>query len=365
MKKTLLFITTSFGYGGASKVLTFVAASLSQLGYNVHIVNIMTTSNEILQNIPEEIVVHTAVSSKARGFRRFDQLIKVKRIAKSIQADVIIGFTYYPNIIASLVGRQLGIKSIISERGDPYHTIGEGFISKVMLSIINNADGGVFQTEGAMKYYSERLQRKSRVIANPIFKPSCEVLERDALDIHKTVVSVGRLDNAQKRYDVMLKSFALFSKYYPDYVLRLIGDGPDENEIRQWCVDFGIVDKVQFVGRSSHPLNDIVQDGMFLITSDYEGISNALLEAMSVGLPCVSTDHSPGGARYLIEDHINGLLAPIGDCKKIAAAMSEFADNPALAELCGHNALKVNERFAPCRIIAEWDRYIVDICNEG
>ena len=152
MKGTLLFITASLGYGGAAKILCFVAGALDGLGYDIHIANIKSTYSGVEQKLPETIKVHDVHSDKGRGIRRLDELIKVKRIAKSIGADVLIGFTYYPNIMASIAAKLLGIRSIMSERGDPYRTIGNGFLSKWMLSIINSADGGVFQTEGAREF---------------------------------------------------------------------------------------------------------------------------------------------------------------------------------------------------------------------
>ena len=175
------------------------------------------------------------------------------------------------------------------------------------------------------------------------------------------MVSVGRLDNFQKRYDVMLEAFKLFHNRHPDYTLKLYGDGADVEQIRKWVRDLGLSDAVRFMGLTKQPMQDIAADGMFLITSDFEGISNALLEAMAAGLPCVSTDHTPGGARLLIQDHENGLLAPIADAQKLADAMCEFAEDPALAEKCGKNARAVLERFAPERIIDMWEEYCLGV----
>ena len=116
------------------------------------------------------------------------------------------------------------------------------------------------------------------------------------------------------------------------------------------------------MGVTRTPMQDISDAGIFLITSDYEGISNSLLEAMAVGLPCVSTDHTPGGARLLITDRENGLLAPMGNVDALAEAMCEFADNPELAKKCGNNARDVVNRFEPSRIIDLWEDYIEKLC---
>lgn len=364
MGKTLLFITTSLGYGGAAKVLCFVAQALSDRGYNVHIANIKSTYSGVEQRLSEKVTVHDVHSERGRGIRRLEELHKIERLAKSIGTDVIIGFTYYPNIMASMAAKRLGVKSIVSERGDPYQTIGNGAVSKCMLAIINSADGAVFQTDGAKQFYANRLQLKGRVIPNPIFLPAEGVPERKAESITKTIVCVGRLDNRQKRYDVALEAFAIFLQSHPAYTLRIIGEGPDEGDIRAQCKLLKIEDKVKFMGKSSHTMRDIANDGIFLITSDFEGISNSLLEAMALGLPCVSTDHSPGGARFLIDDHQNGLLVPVGDSRRVANALSEFTDTPDFAERCGERAKMVKERFEPQRIVTEWDSYIAQVCND-
>lgn len=98
--------------------------------------------------------------------------------------------------------------------------------------------------------------------------------------------------------------------------------------------------------------------GIFLITSDSEGISNALLEAMAVGMPVVSTDHNPGGARLLISDHENGLLAPMADVEKLCRALCEYAEHPELAEKCGKKAQEVVIRFAPQKLLNRWNEYL-------
>lgn len=71
---------------------------------------------------------------------------------------------------------------------------------------------------------------------------------------------------------------------------------------------------------------------MFVMSSDYEGLSNALLEAMAMGLPCISTDSPPGGARMVIRNGQNGLLVPVGNKEKLMEAMDSIAANAEMAE---------------------------------
>lgn len=352
----LLFFTASISFGGAAKMLCFIAESLSKRNHIVCIANLKNTQNvtNYERKLDQSIVLKT-INAKSR----YHEFWGLMNVAKEFKPDAIISFLGFPNFYASLIGKILYVPSIISERGDPTRTSGSKRIkSQLMKMVVNQASGAVFQTEGAKDYYSKKLQKKSTIIANPIFIND-EIDDVKFEDRNKTVVSVGRLDNEQKRYDIMLKAFHVFSNVYPEYRLRIYGCGIDEDKIKSWANNDPLIkDKVDFLGLTLTPMKDILNDGMFLITSDYEGISNSLLEAMAVGLPCVSTDHSPGGARLLITDHINGLLAPVGDYQGIAKALIEFADNKSLAESCGREAKKVIDRFNPETIVDCWEDYI-------
>ena len=358
--KNILFITSSLGFGGAAKILIFLAESLAKRGYRVGIVNLHNTQakKSYKRSVSEQIEIFDS-----QGNGNVATIGEIKAAAKKIGADVIVGFTAYPNMYAKIVGTLLGIPSIMSERGDPTRTAGKSAKARLAYFLVNRSRGGVFQTEGAKALYGRGLQKRGKVIANPIFI-SGELPDVAYEAREKNVVSVGRLDNFQKRYDVMLKAFKLFSEKHPEYTLKLYGSGMDEDKIKGWAVDEGIADKVRFMGLSKTPLQDIASDGMFLITSDFEGISNSLLEAMALGLPCVSTDHTPGGARMLITDHENGLLAPVGDAEALARAMCEFAEDPTLAKRCGEEARNVLCRFAPEKIVDEWEAYINQIISK-
>ena len=133
--------------------------------------------------------------------------------------------------------------------------------------------------------------------------------------------------------------------------------------LNSWIKDADLEDSVVLKGVTHNSMTDLSKEGMYIITSDFEGISNALLEAMAVGLPVISTDHSPGGARMLIKDHENGLLVPMRNPEALAAALCEYAENPALAEQCGRAAKYVLDAFSPENIIDMWEKYFIDIAK--
>ena len=363
--KRILFFTTGLGFGGAEKMLTYVANQLCLRGHSIGIINLNSVPeylNQHKQILNKQIEVFN-VFNESSGLKRYkDDLRDSFKYVKKFDPDVIIGFAERPNLLAKLMGDIIKKPSIMSERGDPNRTNGRrGISNKIVAHIIDQSSGGVFQTDGAKKFYGQKLQKKGVIIPNPIFLDS--EFEYKAIEAKKIVVSIGRLDNEQKRYDIMLKAFKEFYKKHSEYSLNIYGDGSDKALIEKMICELNLNECVELKGVSNNPIRDITGAGMFLITSDYEGISNSLLEAMAVGLPCVSTDHTPGGARLLIQDHENGLLAPIGDYMKIADCMCEFAERPLLAEKCGKNAKNVRIRFEPKRIIDMWEDYIIKVCG--
>lgn len=360
----ILFITNSIGFGGAEKMMAFVANSLCKRNHTVSVINFNSVGIEInssLQIFDDRIKVITYSGKQGGQISRLKKFLFAYQNISCSNADVIVGFTAFPNYIGKIVGFFKGIPSIMSERGNPYITINKRNLHSLLeLVIINHSEGGVFQIEGAKSFYGKNLQKKSIIIPNPIFfKAPIKYVPYEQRT--KTIVSVGRFDNAQKRYDVMIKAFSIFLMKNPEWILKLYGDGPDAEKIKTWVAEEGISDKVLFMGVSKNPMKDISIDGIFLITSDYEGISNSLLEAMAIGLPCVSTDSPPGGARMLIEDGVNGLLAPTGSPESIANAMNRFVENPDLAKSCGNNARNVINRFNADKLMDLWEKYIIKI----
>lgn len=358
----IVFATHSLGYGGVEKNIKFLSEKFVSTGNQVDIIYIEGIIPEYMckhvMELDKRIKVYSVEASNIRGVRRFVQIFQFTKLLNKIKPDIIIGFTIYPNVMSVLAGKILHIPTIISERGDPYREFCQPTrLQKIELSIINRSNGAVFQTEGAKNFYSKRLQKYARVIPNPIFSQGHIERNQDGCR-NRTVVSVGRLDNIQKRYDVMLGAFSLFIKKHPDYTLKIYGDGKDLDFVLKKINELQIGENVKLCGVVKNPMSVITNEGIYLITSDFEGIPNSLLEAMAAGLPVVSTDCSPGGARMLITDHENGLLTPIRDEKALSNALCEFAENPKLAEICGNNAKDVLKRFAPDGIFGEWNKYV-------
>nr|WP_269438233.1 glycosyltransferase [Phosphitispora fastidiosa] len=218
------------------------------------------------------------------------------------------------------------------------------------------ADGCVFQTSGASRYFPKSVRRKGTVIPNfiNIEKPNLHPIE-----LRKNEIAfVARFELAQKRQDIMIKAFKLVIKKHPKVKLVFYGDGPDIDTVKTMVSEYDLSDSIVFAGVISNMDNVYRHSRLFVLTSEYEGIPNVLIEAMAYGLPVISTDCSPGGARLLIDSGVNGIIVPVNDFKKLAEAIIYLLDNPKIAEGYGAKAQEVVDRFKPAKILPMWQEYI-------
>ena len=175
----------------------------------------------------------------------------------------------------------------------------------------------------------------------------------------KTVSTFCRV-SLQKNLPLLIEAFAAFRRDFPGYRLRIIGDCANE-EARQVDRDvaalvksLGLEEAVERLPFSANVHEMILRDAMYVNSSDYEGISNAMLEAMAIGLPCVCTDCPVGGARATIRDGENGLLTPVGDADALCRAMKRVAEDPALRETLSRNATRLREELSLNAVAERW-----------
>jgi len=142
------------------------------------------------------------------------------------------------------------------------------------------------------------------------------------------------------------------SKVDYDFGMVLVGSGPLEEEIKHLAEFYGLNDKVQFLGRIENTLPLFSSSQFCVLTSDTEGMPNVILEAMSCGLPVISTN--VGGVKSLIQDSINGLLVPVGDVVKLKEAIERIIREPLLREQLAKNHSKILANFSWEKVVSEY-----------
>lgn len=278
-------------------------------------------------------------------------ILSLRRLFKKRSPDLVLtmGVPLCVYTVPALLG--MNIKHVISERNDPAHFAGKTITRIVSRYLMKYADGYVFQTKDAQLFYQKITGEQSAIIHNPLFNlPTPEVKNEYN---NKLIVSVGRLVK-QKNHRLLIEAFREFSKDFPDYNMTIYGEGEERNYLETLVERFHLQLKVKLPGSYENIFDEIQRASLFVLSSDYEGMPNALMEAMALGLPCISTDCPCGGPSELIENGENGVLVPVGDVYAMAEAMKKVIGDKKYAELLGKNAMLIREAHAMDLICRQW-----------
>lgn len=350
----ILFVIRDMFVGGAGKQLALTANALADYGYEIFIYSYYGL--ELNQTLNSSIKFITPKSLPKNKITEYvGAILNIRKQIKNIQPDILISWRCNAGCFSKLASLGLNVKTIFSERTDPYTET--SFILKISAFICNFSDGGVFQTEAARQYY-KRLLSRSVVIPNPIHLDTNNLILAPFEKRKNEIVHIARMQISQKRQDVMLNAFKIFLGHHPDYILSFYGDGVDFTKVQNMAQDLGIADFVKFHGVVSNVIEKIGEAKLLVLTSDYEGIPNVILEAFAASVPVVSTDCSPGGARVLIDEGDNGFIASVGNAKIIAEKMAMIVDDVNLAEKFITNGKIKLKEFAPKVIFEKWNEYL-------
>ena len=348
----------SLAGGGAERVVSILTNYLAKKDYEVTV--FFLRSNQCVYTLCENVKLDVSSIGISNGLLK--KVATVRNIRKFMirnRDSVFISFLTNENLYTTFAALGLGVKVIVSERNDPYQTI-RGVLKKYTVNKLYETEQCkkvVFQTNGAKSFYSKKIQAKGKIIANPIKEdlPMPYLGER-----RKEVVTFARLD-PQKNFPLLIEAFERFLEKHPDYSLSIYGNGIMEVELKNLVLNKNLNSKVHFKGFTSSLHEQVRTAAMFVLPSDYEGLSNSMLEAMAIGLPCVCTDCSPGGARMYIDNGVNGFLVPVRDPEALCSAMDQIASNNQLSESFSKEASTVRERLSIEAIGAKWEHIINNI----
>ncbi len=293
--------------------------------------------------------------------RNYESVSWLKNYFRNHKNSVAVAFLY-DTIFLTLLAKHKTNKVIISERGDPAQSASSKTVSAFMKTEFPKADNIVFQSPDAKKWYEENTPATGTVIFNPV---KSDLPQPYTGKRKKRVVNFCRI-SAQKNLEMLVCAFSMLHVAYPEYELDIIGD-PVGNDAE------GYIEKVNkkikrlgcekcvHIQPARKDIHDYIKDySMFVSSSDFEGMSNSMLEAMALGLPVICTDCPAGGARAIIKDGENGLLVPVGNVAKTFMAMTELASNPDLAERLSQNAVNIRNELSVEKIIEKWMEIIND-----
>jgi glycosyltransferase involved in cell wall biosynthesis len=216
------------------------------------------------------------------------------------------------------------------------------------------ADGFVFQTAEAQRYFSKKIQKRSTIIANPIKANLPEPFEGERTD---RVVALGRLE-PQKNYPLLFRAFKRVAEKRDGLTLDIYGGGSQQENLAKLIAEMGMENKIFLRGISANVHDEVLDASAFVLSSDFEGMPNALMEAMAIGLPCISTDCPCGGPEFLIDNEVNGLLVPVKDEEALVNALERVLSDKNFSQRISENAVKLREECNLERIADKWLEFI-------
>lgn len=347
----ILFYINAINGGGAERVMVNLAKYFSENEYET----VLVTSFQDTWEYPlgakvRRLTLENEELKQSRIKRNLSRIKKIRSICKQEKPDVLVSFMAEPNFRAVAATRGLPVKLLVSVRNDPdreYSGKLGHFVGKYLLPM---ADGCVFQTGDAQKWFPKRLQKKSEIIYNAV-KEEFYSVERKP--IRGEIVTCGRLTE-QKNHKLLINAFAKVQKAYPFAVLKIYGEGALREELQDQINALNLNEKVFLMGATNNVAKALETADLFVLSSDYEGMPNALMEAMAAGVPCISTDCPCGGPRELFAEELSDKLVQCGNAEQLAEKICkalEAAEN-------GMTEKKHAEIFKPDRVNQTWKNYI-------
>lgn len=363
MKRIALFIS-SLQKGGSERVMVNLAEFLHKNHYEVILVT--QYKQDVEYDISPEIrrVFSEPDVDKLQGGRIHNFCVRfatLRDIWKAYNPDVILAFLGKNNLMAIGTSLLLPARVAVSVRGEPTMEYEGKFMQFLAKGMFGLADGVIFQTESAKHFFPKWVQKKARVLPNPL----------NPLFLHKKytgaredkIVAVGRLDE-NKNQAMLIHAFSKITSEFPNMKLVIYGEGSSREQLEQLVAEKGLEDKVSLPGNITDVAAHIANARIFALTSNTEGMPNSIMEAMALGLPVVSTDCPCGGPATLIQDGENGLLVPVGDAYALSDAFRKILSDDALADKLGENAYKITETLNPDVVNNEWKKYLSNIARK-
>ena len=343
----IMFSIATMSHGGAQRVISIIADQLITEGHNVEILTYYDEkpwyelNPQIKLSCDEKIIGKTGVL-KHILFRR--------KYIKQEKPDAVLSFLAPFNMIMIVAMLGLKIPLIVADRNDPKRVPENKYVRMIRDFLYNFADRVVVQNNSNKSYFGKKVQSKCDVILNPI---ELNGKKGQAIAEIKTnkIVSVGRIIK-QKNPLLLADAFCRIAPDFPSYSLVFYGEGDMGNQILDFAKQRGMEGRVLCPGPVENVYDNICDSKLFVLSSDYEGMPNALLEAMCFGLPVVSTKVS--GATDVIENMENGILVDCNSIDQLETAMRKMVADQTFAQKCAVEAQNLADELDKTEITRQW-----------
>ena len=390
-KKEITFVIKVMSGGGAERVISILSKAFVQRNFDVSLilthqkkaeadlscidskVKVVTLEDDVVEkyeNIKKIKMLKARLVGKINHIlgrsedaylikkyeiRNYGKVKLLKKYFSEHSESIVIPFLN-DSIFLTLLSAKYRNRIIISDRSDPEQSMASKTNIAFFKSMYPKANNMVFQSSDVMKWYNKNLGITGRVVFNPL-KPALP--EKYNGIRKKKIVNFCRISK-EKNLALLVNAFARFNSDFPEYELYIYGDAVGNGVDGYIESIYNIIDKLDCKDKihllpAQKDIHNLIKDyAMFVSSSDFEGMSNSMIEAMAIGLPTICTDCPAGGARAIIKDHENGLLVPVNDVDAMYKAMKEIAENEELAEKISLNGTKLEEELSVDKIVNQW-----------
>ena len=366
MKKKILIVITSLVIGGgAERVASVITNKLSHM-YDFSILTFYDYKNTYPYSGN-----YYSLKEEQTSLKKFLIPFKIHRYIKKISPDLIISFMDHTNMVSIItkIIYRLKIPLIVSVRINPERAYKESrryynylirflYKLKVVSRIVDNSRGIQSVLENKYKIPVNKL----KTILNGVEIDEIKNLAREPIEDQifneKNVVkfiNIGRLSGS-KNHKLLIEAFKKLQDEFPEIRLIIIGDGPLKADLINFIDNLNLQDKIYLLGLRSNPFKYLARSDVFVLSSDYEGMPNVLLEAMACDLPIISTSLS--GTNEILKNGEYGLLSPTNNIEELAKNMRSLVNNRELWTLLSRKASKRILDFDYNVIIKEWESLI-------
>lgn len=354
MNKELIIVTTALGNDGAERVLSELSSKWVEHGYKVCLLQTAPGYYGSSYTIDKRIKLLDVSAKSHNKVIRYIKMIKgVVNVLNQHKNATVISFLSPTIFVCGVASFFVNNKIIVSERNNP-QKCPDKFYQRVLRDwAFCRANACVFQTTEALKMFPKKAQKNGVVILNPMNENLPDPFSGER---KKVIIAACRM-HPQKNLPMMINAFAIFHQKHPEYKLEIYGrsDEKIKAELEKLIAGLAIKNAVSLNEFCNDIHTKMLDATMYVSTSDYEGISNSMLEAMGMGVPIVVTDCPVGGARMVVQNEKNGMLVPVRDVKSFARAMCKIVEDPELSRNISLNAVQIKNRLPLEKIAQEWE----------
>lgn len=355
----LTMVISDLSSGGAQRVLSMLANSWAANGKKICVVTLSGLESDFFNLDPQITRIPLSITNRTHNlfqkiFRNIDRIIILRKALRNSYSPIVVSFIGTTNILTILASLWLRKRVVICERNDPAAQSLGFFWNPLRRFIYPHADViTVNSYKNLTKLEKYISHNKLRYIPNPLI---VKTHPTNLMNDQKIILCVGRL-TYQKAYDILLRAFSIVVKNIPEWNLVVIGKGELEVELKNLADDLGISNNISWIGEVNDPYQYYQKASIFSLASRYEGTSNAMLEAMSIGIPVIVSSTSSGCLEY-VENEITGLVFPNEDYESLAQSILRLIQDFSLSRRLGEAGREKVKENEISKVINKWEQVL-------